>query len=380
MKIVFLTNLVNHHQIHVADELYELTEHNYTYVAFEPLPDWLRKGGYQEIERPYVLKAYESEANYAEALRLANEADVVMIGSAPESLVQQRLQENKVTFHYSERWFKDGYHHRLSPRAWKHYYNYHTRYRNSRSYMLCASAYTSSDVSKVFAYPNKCYKWGYFTAVPELDIDASLKERSASTVKILWIARFLQLKHPERMLQLGTFLKAKGYNFEINMIGGGELFEKIKSDIELAGLGDKVHLLGNMPNPEVVKRIREHHIFCFTSDRNEGWGAVLNEAMSNGCCPVASGAIGSTPFLVKDGENGFIYKDSSVQDLCEKVEYLINNPQERERMAKNAYRSMAEVWSPRNAAKNLLSLFESKLSNSPFNIKEGPCSKAEIIK
>ena len=59
MKLTFLTNIVNHHQIPLADEFYKLLGDDYTYVAFEPLPDWLKKGGYQEIERPYVLKVYE---------------------------------------------------------------------------------------------------------------------------------------------------------------------------------------------------------------------------------------------------------------------------------------------------------------------------------
>ncbi len=379
MRLVFLTNYMNHHQVPVADEFYRILGDNYVFVAFTDIPGFRKSLGYQEIERPYVLKAYENASNYAKAVKLANDSDVVIIGAAPEALVQQRLKENKVTFHYSERWFKEDYHSLLSPRAWKYWYLNHTRFRNKRSYMLCASAYTAADVSKIFAYLNKCYKWGYMTAVPELDVVESLKARSTSTVKILWIARFLQWKHPERMLQLAEFLRPKGYAFEINMIGGGELFETIKSEIDKRGLSDCVHLLGNMPNPKVVERIREHHIFCFTSDRNEGWGAVLNEAMSGGCCPVASNMIGSVPFLIKSGENGFIYKDSSVKDLCEKVEYLIQKPQERERMAINAYNTLHDVWNPKNAAESFIRLATAKLEGRELNISEGPCSIASIL-
>lgn len=45
--------------------------------------------------------------------------------------------------------------------------------------------------------------------------------------------------------------------------------------------------------------MRESHIFIFTSDRGEGWGVVLSEAMANGCTVVASNKIGAAPFLVK---------------------------------------------------------------------------------
>lgn len=377
MTFVFLTNLVNHHQIPLADELYLSLGNDYVFVAFEPLPDWLKKGGYGEIERPYILRAYESSENHAKAQYLTDTADVVMIGSAPESLVKKRLEENKVTFHYSERWFKNGYHHLLSPRVLFFYYRNHTRFRNKRSYMLCASFYTASDVSKVLAYPNKCFKWGYFTYVHEYDIERSLKERRASTLKILWVARFLKWKHPEQMLQLCEYLVEKGYDFEINMIGSGCLFEKIKSEIEQKKLDGKIHLLGNMPNAEVCEIMRQHHIFCFTSDRNEGWGAVLNEAMSNGCCPVASNMIGSAPFLIDRLQNGLLYQANKVEDLCSCVEYLIEHPMEREKMATNAYRTMKTLWNPQVAAKRLLDLSNAMLEGSCLEIDEGPCSKAE---
>ncbi len=380
MTLVFLTNLVNHHQIPLADEFYRILGDNYVYVAFEPLPDWLKRGGYQEIERPYVLRAYESKENFQKALELTNKADVVMHGHASLSYTKDRIEAGKVTFRAAERWFKNRRWYTTGPRGWMNFYRYHIRYRNKPLYMLCASAYTALDVSKIFAYPNKCYKWGYMTAVPEFDVVESLKARSASTVKILWIARFLQWKHPERMLQLAEYLNKKGYDYEINMIGGGELFDRIESEIKGRGLDNKIHLLGNMPNPEVVERIREHHIFCFTSDRNEGWGAVLNEAMSGGCCPVASNKIGAAPFLIKHGENGFLYEDSSVTEFCERVEFLINNPTERERMAINAYNTMRDVWSPKNAAESFIRLASEKLKgNEIYEISDGPCSKAPIL-
>ena len=72
--------------------------------------------------------------------------------------------------------------------------------------------------------------------------------------------------------------------------------------------------------------MRNHDIFIFTSDRQEGWGAVLNEAMDSGSTVVASDAIGSSPFLIKDGQNGFLFKSENHKSLYQKVAYLIDNP------------------------------------------------------
>lgn len=380
MTLTFLTNLVNHHQINVADELYKRLGGNYVYVAFEPLPDWLKKGGYAEFDRPYILRAYESSNNQKRAQELADNSDVVIIGSASEDLVRRRLQQNKITFHYSERWFKTGYQSLFSPRAWYFFYKNHIQYRKKRSYMLCASAFTASDVHKIGAYPHKCFKWGYFTKVDEaLDIEHVLQKKRDEHVKIMWCARFLKLKHPELPVLLARYLKYCGYDFELSMYGSGEECEVTQRLIDTLGVGDQVTLKGNLPNEEILHAMQAHHIFLFTSDRNEGWGAVLNEAMSNGCTVVGSNEIGSVPFLIQDGKNGCIFESLSLNSLQDKVEYLINHRGICEQYAREAYRSMCDTWSPRNAAGRLMKLInviqEDRLSD--YKVEEGPCSWAE---
>ena len=377
MTITFLTNIVNHHQIHVADELYKYYGNGYTYVVFEHLPDWLRKGGYQELERPYVLNVYESSANKRKAEDLAFESDVVIIGSAPEYLVEKRLKENKITFHYSERWFKDISYKLFSPRLWAHILSNHVKYRDKRSYMLCASAFTARDVNRVFAYPHKCFKWGYFTKVDDLDIESILAAKRGET-RIMWCARFLKLKHPELVVKLAKKLKASGYKFEIDMFGSGEESENIKSMAKAYDVTDVLSFKGNLPNDEILQQMRQHNIFLFTSDRHEGWGAVLNESMSNGCAVVASDKIGSVPFLLKNNVNGLIFKSGDIESLYSNVKYLLDNPNQAEIYAKEAYLTMRNEWSPQNAAMSLRILIET-IKNE--NLKEykkldGPCSWA----
>lgn len=377
MQLVFLTNLVNHHQIPLADEFYRLLGDNYTYIAMEPLPDWLKRGGYSEIERPYIYRPYNNDAIWQKIQDLIDTADVVIIGSAPESLVQRRLKNNKITFHYSERWFKDGYYHLLSPIALKNYWEYHTRYRNSPSYMLCASAFTASDVHKIFAYPDKCFKWGYFTKVDDFDFEAFYVSKQGNIAHLMWCARFLAWKHPEMPIKLAYKLKSEGYKFTLDMFGSGEKLEKTKSLSQSLGLDDVVLFKGNLPNAEILQEMRKHDIFLFTSDRNEGWGAVTNEAMSNGCTFVGSNAIGAVPFLVKDNDNGLIFKSGDIESLIEKVKYLLDNPAERKRLARNAYHSMHDVWSPVNAARNFIALCKAIENGEGSPFSEGPCSLAK---
>ncbi|MEG2151347.1 MAG: glycosyltransferase [Bacteroidaceae bacterium] len=377
MTITFFTNFINHHQVPVADHLYSLLENDYHFVATEKVPQSFLDSGYPDFsKKPYLVKAYMGDNELEKAYQLALDSDVVIIGSAPDVFIEKRLATNKLTFRYSERWFRVRPYYLMSPRGWYNCYKQHLRYRHKELYMLAASAYTANDVYHIGAYKNKTYKWGYFTAVPNLDIDMCLKRKAEKRIKILWCARFLKLKHPELLPYLAQRLQLKGYDFEINMLGSGEEFIHTQELISKLKVDSCVHLLGNVPNAHVLEMMRDHHVFLFTSDKNEGWGAVLNEAMSNGCTVVASNEIGAVPFLVKNGQNGLIFKSKNLDSLEECVESLLKDHLLIEYLAKNAYSTMRDCWSPETATTNFLLLANSLLKENPIKIANGPCSKA----
>lgn len=378
MTLVFITNFINHHQVHLADEFYKILGSGYKFIETESIPESFIRNGYPVYERSYVVKAYESAEQLALSYRLAEESDVVIIGSASEDFVARRIESGKLTFRYSERWFKSRPWFLTGPRGWINYYRNHIRYKNKPVYMLCASAYTAKDVNTIGAYRNKCFKWGYFTKVDNLEVETPslCVPTSESTTHIMWCARFLRLKHPELPVKLAAHLKKKGYNFVIDMFGSGEELENTRQLAMKLGVDDVVKFCGNRPNNEILSEMSKHDIFLFTSDKNEGWGAVLNEAMSCGCAVVGSDTIGAVPFLIEDGVNGLIFKSEKIDSLEEKVIYLIEHPKVRMQMGIEAYKHMRDMWSPENAAKQFLLLVEGITSKYESNIPLlGPCSR-----
>ena len=142
-------------------------------------------------------------------------------------------------------------------------------------FAVCAGAYTAKDMYFQHAFKDRCLKFGYFPNIADLNINSILEERDQDDcIKILWCARFIEWKHPEMAILLAERLFKKGYGFELNMIGSGPLYNRIEAMIDDKGLSSCVHLLGNYPNDEVLEIMSKHHIFIFTSDRNEGWGLV----------------------------------------------------------------------------------------------------------
>lgn len=381
MKVTFISNFLTHHQIPFSNSMYKLLGKDYSFVSTLSMDDE-RKGMGWEINADYTyeVKAYKSEVLMQKARELANESDVVIIGSAPDLFIEQRLKESKLTFKYSERLYKQGLSLGNLPRAIVSSYIHHGKFKKYPLYMLCASAFTARDLAIFGNYKQKTYKWGYFPELREHNIEELIRSKRGKVVKILWAGRFIGWKNPEQALIVAQRLDIENIEFQLKMIGNGEEFEKIKAMADNMSLNHSIEFLEVMTPDEVRKHMEETNIYLFTSDFNEGWGAVLNESMNSGCAVVASHAIGSVPFLIKNGENGLIYKNNDVDDLYEKVFSLVNDSEMCEILGKNAYMTIKSTWNSEVAADRFLMLSESLLNGDVLEYKYGPCSKAELIK
>ena len=381
MKLVFVSNFYNHHQKALSSAFHRLTGGAYHFISTEEIPEEQRNLGYGCEDIPdYVLYAHRDEEERKLCQCIINEADVVIAGSAPEYLLRERIKAGKLVFRYAERPLKKGFEPlKYLPRLWK----WHRRNpMGNPIYMLCASAYTAQDYGKFGLFRGRCYKWGYFPEAKEYDVEKLFAGKQNRVPKILWCGRFLEWKHPDDAVRIAQRLKRGGYQFELNLIGTGPLEQQLGQMIREKRLEDCVHMLGAMP-PELVRKHMElANVYLFTSDRNEGWGAVLNESMNSGCAVVASHAIGAVPFLMKNGENGLIYEYGNVDMLYEKVKYLLDCPEEQVRLGGAAYRTITTQWDANRAAERFVGLAQRILEgeNQPNLFVDGPCSRAEVQK
>lgn len=379
MKLVFYSVVLNHHQAPVADEFHKMLGNDYCFVELLNR-EGHNKGATEDYgQRPYLIKAWESPYSFDQAMKLARTAECCVF-SGVDSLPfeKERMKLGLLSFDMGERWLKKGWKSLASPRLWQWMRAYYLGWWNNRPlYKLCMSAFAAGDHYKLGTFKDKAYKWGYFTQVNKLEgIQELRKSESQVPTRIMWCARFIDWKHPELAIQLAEKLKNAGYDFQLDMYGDGPLRKGIEERIECSELTQCVKCHGNVPNDQIHQALREHDIFLFTSDRGEGWGAVANEAMSEGCCLIGSDEIGAVPYLVKDGMNGLIFKSRNIESLFEKTVWAIEHPEERKRISTEAYKTMNEVWSPENAAKSLLTLIEDLHKGRETSIAEGPCSNA----
>ena len=395
MKLTFVSNYINHHQIPVSTCLYQALGADYHFIQTEPIEaerlamGWANQGD----SLPWLRRYYESPE---ECRQLIAGSDVVIFGGTDEeSYIADRLAAGKPVIRYSERLYKTGQWKAVSPRGLMKKYHDHTRYRHAPVYLLCAGGYVASDFHLVHSYPHKMFRWGYFPATKQYDVDYLLSRKKPDT--LLWAGRFIDWKHPELAVLLAEQLRRKGLSFRLQMIGGGAMEDEIREMVRSKGLEDVVTLSGFQKPENVRTAMEQSRIFIFTSDYQEGWGAVLNEAMNSGCAVVASHAIGAVPYLLQHGRNGLIFRSGSLEDLTAQTERLLGYPGLQDRMSRAACDTICSCWNAERAAAEVLKLAEQicagdsdRGSKAPIGSgcadsrtlqlpQEGPCSAAEIV-
>lgn len=382
ISVTMISNAMNHHQYSFCDSMFKENGIDFHFIATKPISEERLKTGFKDLNssREYIIRAYDSPDEQQRAFKIAQESDFVIYGSAPFSYIKERLKNKKWTFIYSERLFKET-------RA-KDMFNIKTilacmlRYffvSHEKLRLLCSSAYSSNDF-KFFRFKvNQTYKWGYFTPKSNLSLDEI--ENKKEPASIIWVGRMIHLKHPEYAIELARRLKENGIDFKLKMVGDGPMLSELKATAETYGLIETVEFLGVLDNADTREEMEKSAILITTSDHNEGWGAIVNEGMASGCAVVASHLMGSAPFLISDGENGYLFESGNLDDLAKKIKFLLESDERRKEISKNGFNTITNQYNGEVAAKRLAELIKRCLSGeTAFAFESGICSHAEYLK
>lgn len=385
IKLVIYSKILNHHQAYPADELYRLTDSQFRFVELTPCRDM--KGSATDFSgRPYLVQAWKSHEQYAEAMTLARTAEVcVFSGYEALPFEKQRLALNLLSFDMGERLLKRGLLNLASPRIFRMVAAYHFNgWRHKPLYKLCCGDFAASDCRRLGMFRDRCFRWGYFSrpcGIHDREKAGNESDRD-SAVKLMWCGRFLKWKHPGTAVEAAKILRDRGLAFQLDIYGdvpreapARKVYgrEALRNLIGKYGLESAVTLKGVLDNEEIIEAMSRHDVFLLTSDKNEGWGVVASEALSAGCVLIASAEAGCSPSLVEEGRNGFTFRTRDAAELADRIARLIQNPPLMRQMQRDA-RSMMRQWEPAEAARRLIDLTDNIRDNASRLPEQGPCS------
>ena len=141
---------------------------------------------------------------------------------------------------------------------------------------------------------------------------------------------------------------------KLKIVGDGPLKEEMRSYVRSKNGNNMIEFLGHKSHDEVIELIKNSKFVVVPSEWYENFPNIVLEAFS---CrkPVIASRIGGIPELIEDNETGLIFEPKNSNDLCSKIKYLRNNPDEIVRMGENA---MAFVEQELNAEKHYQKLME----------------------
>jgi len=405
MRLVLLTNIISPHQMPLAHALAKrLGEGNFRYIATEGAHDERTSLGWHMGQPPsWVIVLDGSVGLSAEASEWCQGADLLLSGLREMELFRQRAARGVMSFYMSERWFKPpiGFLRILHPRYLRMAWDLRKLLQAGSVVYLPMGLHAAKDMARALNLlggdigclfrapvlrmeaqvplalfsglksPLPMSLWGYFVAGGGVDGSENRSSRprdldgdAASSLRILWLGRMLDWKRADTLVRAVVRLLDEGRAIQLRIVGHGPEEGKLRRmaqqylchEAPSAMEGEESGIFFQEPVPiqEVRGLMREADVVVMSSDGGEGWGAVINEAMGEGCCVIGTHEAGSSATLIEHGVNGFLYRagdDSELENVLRQLDQRsIHSCGERAR------ETLDSVWSPEHAADQLLKL------------------------
>lgn len=353
MRIVYISDFLEHHTLPLIQSFKKLGNIEFYYVAVSRTPIDRIKLGYDDMNEShdFVIKAYESKAEKEKSYQILKKASLAIFGGVWRKYSSICIKHRIPSIRISERFLKGNISF-ITKIAKILKYKY-LSFNEKNFILLCCGHYSYLDFSHT-SYKGHSLKFGYFPEFINLEFNKIKKEKNS----MIWVGRFIDWKHPEYIIKLANSLFNKGIDFKISVVGGGPLFDDIFNSIkENPNISDKVIFYGSLNYKKVRDIMEKSEIHIFTSDCNEGWGAVLNESMNSYCIPIVNRGIGSSTYLIDNNVNGFLYNTyDEFESIVIKTLHL--DEDKKQKIMQKAYSKLLNEWNSDVCAKRIIELYK----------------------
>ncbi|MEG4235053.1 glycosyltransferase family 4 protein [Microcoleus sp. Pol11C3] len=165
----------------------------------------------------------------------------------------------------------------------------------------------------------------------------------------LYVGRITARKGIKTLLEACAILKNQGYvDYSLLIIGKGDQREELEAFIKECDFEEQVTWAGWVEYGNLGAYFQQADIFVFPTFEDV-WGMVVPEAMVLGKAVLCSNGAASCE-LIMSGENGYIFDPSSAQELADKMQIFLDNPDLIESMGERS-RQIISQKTPETAAK-----------------------------
>ena len=200
------------------------------------------------------------------------------------------------------------------------------------------------------------------------DIQKVQPHKSIEHPIILFIGNLEKLKDIDSLIKAIPIIKKSIPNIRVFIGGEGSEENKLKKLAKKLNIEENVKFLGFASGDYKYSWYKTADL-CVIPSLYETFGIVCLEAMACGK-PVVASNIGGIPFVVEDRETGLLFECGNAKDLAEKVIFLLQNEELREKMGE-AGRKRAEEFTWDKIAGQTVEVYkeilQTKVGNEKFS-------------
>ena len=157
---------------------------------------------------------------------------------------------------------------------------------------------------------------------------------------ILFVGGLTERKNPHILLRAMPIILKSISNVELIIVGKGLMLNELKELSQQLDVNSNVKFAGFVDENEKLQYYRSADIFVLPS-LVEAFPVVLLEASAFGL-PLVVSDLEAFKAIVEEGYNGLFTKTGDENDLAEKVLYLLENEDIREKMGENARKKIKD--------------------------------------
>lgn len=139
-------------------------------------------------------------------------------------------------------------------------------------------------------------------------------------MKVLYVGSLSKRKNVKVLIEAMEGLK----NIDLTIVGDGE--ERGNLEQLSSSKGVSANFVGTKSMKDIPEIMRSHDVLVLPS-LHDGWGAVINEALTQGLYAICSDKCGAIA-LLHDQERGFVFKSGNSGDLSQLLTYCAKNVEE----------------------------------------------------
>jgi len=193
----------------------------------------------------------------------------------------------------------------------------------------------------------------------EHDFSLSTPKLASNSRRFVCIGRLCSQKGQPLLIESAAQLVKLGLDFELVLVGDGELRTEIELLIKNHDLQGRVRITGWISNIAVRLELEGARAMVLPSFA-EGLPVAIMEAMSLEK-PIISTFIAGIPELVENGKHGWLVPAGDVKALVKAMQDCLNTPSEElERMGRSARKRVLLRHNVDTEAKKLMNLFSAK--------------------